>query len=149
MRKLTLILPLGLLGLFLTRCGPLIHDVPREDAGVEPDEITVADLPDKLTRDAGDPLFTLTLVKAAADYPITEVMVTAGLPGETATALVVAHGDTNGDAALNPGETLTCKESVVDLFDATTVGQQVDVSLRARTSGTYRTVATTTWKPAN
>jgi hypothetical protein len=129
-----------LLGAVAVGCGP---------GGPERAEISVADHADALTTKEGDNLFVLTLAKASQPYPLTDVSVNAGLPGQTATQVNFTHQDTNADGKLDQGETLTCKEPIVNLFDPTTVGKAVSVSFVDKASGTAFQVGSATWTPGN
>ena len=50
---------------------------------------------------------------------------------------------------LNKGESLSCKEPIVNLFDGTTVGKAVSVDLTEKENGTFFGIASATWTPAN
>jgi hypothetical protein len=130
---------LSLAVLALTRCGPMPQTAT----------VAVADHADALTTGAGDNLFTLTLSEATKDFPIADISVNAGLPGQTATVVNFTHNDLNGDGKLNKGESLSCKEPIVNLFDATTVGKPVKVDLAEKENGTFFVIGGATWTPAN
>ncbi len=124
----------------LTRCGP---------PGPEKVESSAVDHADALTTAAGDNLFILTVTKAPKAYVLADISVTAGIPGQTATVVNFTHGDLNGDGKLDQGETLSCKEPVANLFDATTVGKAVNVAIAEKENGTFFQVSSTTWTPTN
>jgi hypothetical protein len=128
--------------LILTSFG-LLH------CGPGPTEITVADHPTALTTNSGDTLFTLTLTKASKGYPLASISVIGGLPGQTLTVLNYTHADFDLDGELGEGEMLSVKEPVVNLFDSTTVGQAVTVSLDEDRQGTLYSLDSTTWTPTN
>lgn len=131
-----------MLVLVLSACGPMVERVT----------LGVADHPDALTTAAGDNLFTLTVTDAATlDLPIADVLVSANLPGQTATAVNFTHNDANGNGKIDSGESLSCKEPPVNLFDGTAVGKTVSVSLAVRKSGNsfLTSVGTVTWTPTN
>jgi hypothetical protein len=112
--------------------------------------ITITDHPDALTASGTDNLFILTLTKAPKSYVLSDLMVDANLPGQQAYAVNWDHNDTNGNGLLDVGESLTCKEPGVNLFDTTTVGKTVNVSLDEKlTTTSYQVVASGTWTPAN
>lgn len=112
-------------------------------------EISVTDHVDALTTGAGDNLFVLTLDKAPEGMPLTTITVTAGLPGQTDTAMRFDHDDTNSDGKLNVGEKLTCREPPVNIFDDTTAGRQVNIGLAENRNGTLYQVATAIWTVTN
>jgi hypothetical protein len=124
----------------LAGCGP----------GFETMTLSITDHPDALTSSGGDNLFTLTVVQSSKSYPIGEVMVTAGLAGQTATVVNFTHNDLNGDGKLDPGESLSCTEPPVNLFASDTVGKAVNVSLDTKSgANTLVSVAEGTWTPTN
>ena len=57
--------------------------------------------------------------EASKDYDLSTLSVNAGLPGQTATVVNFTHNDLNGDGKLNKGESLSCKEPIVNLFEKT------------------------------
>ena len=124
----------------LTGCG---------SSGPEKAEISAADHADALTTAAGDNLFILTVTKAPGAYVLAAISVTAGLPGQTATVVNFTHGDLDGDGKLDQGETLSCKEPIANLFDASTVAQAVNVSIAEKENGTFFQIASTTWTATN
>jgi hypothetical protein len=99
------------------------------------DSITVTDHADALTTAANDNLFVLTLTKGTA-LDIADVMVTAGVAGQTATAVNFTHNDANSNGKLDVGESLSCKEPPLNLFDGTLAGKTVHVTLDTKRPNT-------------
>jgi hypothetical protein len=135
-----ILVPISLVVLF--GCGPI------ESSGAAA-SVTVADLPAALTTQPSDGLFTLTLSNASKPYVLTDLMVSAGLPGTTEMEVNFKHEDTDGGGLFDAGESLTCTEPIMNFFDGTTVGKAVKVGMAERRAGTLFTVATATWTPAN
>lgn len=134
MRRLPLLT--SLLVLLLSACGPM-----------DSYSISVADHADALTTAANDNLFTLTLTNASAPIAVADIIVSAGVAGQTATAVNFTHNDTNADGKLDVGESLSCKEPPLNLFDGTLAGKMVQVSLASKqaNSSVLRSVASATW----
>lgn len=131
---------LAVLSLIVVACGPM-----------DLDAITVTDHTDALTSAANDNLFTLTLSKAPAPLAMADLLVTVGFPGQTTTAVNFTHNDTNGDGKLDVGESLSCKEPPLNLWDASVVGKTATISLDTRQSNStvLRAIASAQWTPAN
>lgn len=127
------------LSLALSACGPLPARI----------DLAVADHADPLTSSSGDRLFTLTLSKAAQGYATSNLMVTAGQAGQTPTSVNFTLDDKNGNGQLDEGEALTCAEPPVNLFDATTVGKTLNVTLDENESGSWVVIGSAQWTPAN
>lgn len=119
--------------------------------GVMPEqvELAVVDHGDALSTGAGDKLFTLTLSTAEKSFSLNDISVNAGIPGQTPTVVEFIHTDTNGNGLLDPGETLSCSEPPVNLFDPSTLGKAVSVSFAERTDGMLFELGSATWTPAN
>ncbi len=111
-------------------------------------EISIANASSALTSGSSDKLFTLTLVKAEKSFALTDLMISAAVPGQTATALNFTLDDKNGNGLLDPGESLECSEPPVNLFDAGTVGKTLTVDFAAKEQGMYVRLASSTWTPA-
>lgn len=132
---------IAILALAFIACGP---PIPQSS-------ITLADHADALTTAANDNLFTLTLTASDEPLAVADILVSASLAGQTATAVNFTHNDTNANGKLDVGESLSCKEPPVNLFDATVVGKMVNVSLATKRSGStvLVSVASAQWTPAN
>ncbi len=109
-------------------------------------EITLVDHADALTTTGQDVLFVITLSKATQSYESTALSVLAGLPGQSLTVMHFTLEDLNSNGKLDEGEKLTCKEPGGNVFDATTNGKSVNVSLNEKqASGTYIEIGSAIW----
>jgi hypothetical protein len=119
----------------VSACGPMPTMV----------QISVVDHPDPLTTAAKDNLFTLSLNQGAPTFELADLLLSAGLPGQTATGVNFQLNDLNGDGKLGAGESLLATEPPLNLFDATLVGQDVSINLSEKKF----VVGSTKWKPTN
>lgn len=124
---------------FLSACGPPMSA-----------PLSVVDHQDPLTSAPKDNLFTLSLGASGDTYELAELLVSAGMAGGTATAVNFTLNDLNADGKWGPGESLSCVEPPVNMFDASVVSKSVNVDVAIRGSGSaYISVGHATWTPTN
>ncbi|MHB8872934.1 MAG: hypothetical protein ACYC8T_04540 [Myxococcaceae bacterium] len=92
-------------------------------------EFSVRDHANGLTG-SPDMLFIMKVVHAPQVVPITQVKLSAGLPGDTPVDVDYDFDDADGDGKLSDGDNLVGKEGIADRFDQAVVGKDVEVGVR-------------------
>ena len=111
-------------------------------------ELSLKEHSDALTDQGDDNLFALHFDVGEEAFSFARISITAKNAEGKNYELSCTHADANSDGLWQKGESVTCKEPPINVFDASSVGKAISVQVSVQgEDGIYDVIASPQWTP--